>query len=358
MRPAERQTRSHLMRTFEERGFHPRSDLGQNFLIDLNLLEFVVRQAELQPDDVVLEIGTGTGGMTTYLASQAGHVVSVEVDHRVHALAQQATEGYSNITLLNCDALKNKNRFQPAVVEAVQTALQELPSRSLKLVANLPYCIATPVVTNLIASDLPWTRMVITIQWELAERMRAEPNTNDYGALSIWLQSQAEVKTLKKLGPTVFWPRPRVDSAVVLLVRDPVRQAELGDRRFFQDFLRRLFHLRRKALRNVLAGMYRKQLNKAELDGVLQPFGFPNGQRADTLSVAQLIALSKSVHAALIATGHAPSGGSSDEEAIESDDSEPGEDLDSTDDRQSAGEDASARAADPLDACDESSSEA
>src|SRR5262249_47556894 len=139
-------------------------------------------------------------------------------------------------------------------------------NRRLKLVANLPYGVATPVISNLVASDLPWTAMLVTIQWELAERIRAKPASEHYGSLSVWLQSHCHVKVLKKLGPTVFWPRPQVDSAIVQLLPDHERRERIGDRSFFHDFVRRLFQQRRKFLRSVLAAMYRKQLNKAEID--------------------------------------------------------------------------------------------
>jgi 16S rRNA (adenine1518-N6/adenine1519-N6)-dimethyltransferase len=293
MKDTDRQTRSHLMQKFQERGFHPRHDLGQNFLIDLNLLDYVVLQAELEPDDVVLEIGTGTGSMTTSLAREAGAVVSVEIDARMHALAREATAGYPNVTLLHCDVLKNKNHFEPQVLETVRQKLKEFPEARLKLVANLPYSVATPVVSNLVETDLPWSAMVITIQWELAERMRAQPATADYGALSVWLQAQADVKVLKKLGPTVFWPRPQVDSAIVRLTAAPELREQIGDRAFFHDFIRRLFHHRRKSVRSVLSGMYRKQLTKPEVDALLQQQAIPEGMRAEKLEVGQLVELSR-----------------------------------------------------------------
>ncbi|MEZ6051155.1 MAG: rRNA adenine N-6-methyltransferase family protein [Planctomycetaceae bacterium] len=112
----------------------------------------------------------------------------------------------------------------------------------MKLVANLPYSIATPVISNLVATDLDWNRMVVTIQYELGERMRARPSTSHYGSLSVWLQSQCRVKLLKKLGPTVFWPRPQVNSAIMKITPDRGAAAQISDRRFFQDYIRRVFH--------------------------------------------------------------------------------------------------------------------
>jgi 16S rRNA (adenine1518-N6/adenine1519-N6)-dimethyltransferase len=296
MKPAVRQTRSMLMELFQRNGFHPRTDLGQNFLIDLNLIDYIVEQAGLGAGDVVLEIGTGTGGLTASLAGGADAVVSVEIDRRVHTLASQAVSHLPNVTLLNCDALENKNRLSEIVLEAVGGQLSADPERRLKLVANLPYCIATPVISNLVASRLPWQAMLVTIQWELAERIRAKPSSEHYGALSVWLQSQCRVKVLKKLGPTVFWPRPKVESAIVQLLPVPERREQIGDRDFFHDFVRRLFQQRRKFMRSVLVGMYRKEFSKEEVDEWLKPFGLREGVRADELEVDTLVELARSIH--------------------------------------------------------------
>ena len=299
MKYAERQTRSMLMSLFQQSGFHPRTDLGQNFLIDLNLIEYILESAELSRDDVVLEIGTGTGGLTTALASRAGAVISVEVDHRVFSLAEQVVAHLKNVTLLNCDALKNKNHFSQTVLDAVGTELSVSRHRKLKLVANLPYCIATPVISNLVASEIPWESMIVTIQWELAERIRSKPSSEHYGALSVWLQSQCQVKVLKKLGPTVFWPRPQVDSAILQVLPLPSGREQIGDRNFFHDFVRRLFQQRRKFLRSVLIGMFRQELSKTEIDEVLEPFSFKDGVRADALEIDRIVKLSAALRARL-----------------------------------------------------------
>lgn len=285
MRTAERQTRSYLMKLFKEHGFHPRSDLGQNFLIDLNLVEFVVEQAELSEQDVVLEIGAGTGSMTSMMAPRAAAVVAVELDSNMYTLASQATAPFDNVHLLATDALKNKNRLHPAVLSQVRDQLEAAPERRLKLVANLPYSIATPVVSNLVATDLPWARMVVTIQYELGLRMRARPSTSHYGSLAVWLQSQANVELLRKVAPTVFWPRPKVNSAIMRLTPDADRRSRILDRGFFQDYVRRLFHQRRKLLRSVLAGMYRKQIGKPAVDEILSRLVISPTARAEELPV-------------------------------------------------------------------------
>ncbi|WP_417394061.1 16S rRNA (adenine(1518)-N(6)/adenine(1519)-N(6))-dimethyltransferase RsmA [Gimesia chilikensis] len=292
MKEDERQTRSYLMRLFERHGFNPRSDLGQNFLIDLNIIEYVVEQGHIQPTDIVLEVGTGTGGMTTFMAQRARHVISVEYDRNMHTLASEATQKYDNITLLNCDALKNKNRLNPVVLEEIDQQLKANPGSHLKLVANLPYNVATPIISNLVASDLPWNRMVVTIQYELGLKMSCKPATSNYGALSVWLQSQCFVKLLKKVGPTVFWPRPKVDSAIVQLTPNPPLKQKIEDRVFFQDFLRRVFQHRRKLMRSTLVGMYSKQLSKTEVDALLEAHGYEREKtRAEELTVPEMIEL-------------------------------------------------------------------
>lgn len=294
-----RQTRSHLMALFQQEGLHPRGDLGQNFLIDLNLLESIVSEAELGFEDVVLEVGAGTGGLTTFLAAEAGAVVSVEFDPNMYRLANEAVSHLPDVTLLNCDALKSKHQLNPLIIEAVSRELAAEPGRRLKLVANLPYHIGTPVIANLLASNFPVERMVVTIQFELAQRLMARPHTSDYSALSVFLQSQCRIKLVHKLGPSVFWPRPDVDSAIVRIDPDPVASARIHDRGEFQVFLRDLFTQRRKVLRGVLAQNFKGRLTKPVIDAVLAELQLTGEMRAEELDVDQLVALSNRLHQSL-----------------------------------------------------------
>lgn len=297
MNAPHRQTRSHLISLFQQQGLHPRGDLGQNFLIDLNLLELVVTEARLGPDDVVLEVGAGTGSLTAYLSAAAA-VVSVEYDPNMYALAQQIVADRPNVTLINTDALKSKSQIAPVVMDAVRKELAVSPARRLKLVANLPYHIATPLIANLIASDLPWEVMVVTVQWEMAARMLAAPRTPDYGALSVYLQAQCHVKTVRKLGPTVFWPPPAVDSAIVRIEPNSEAAALIQDRTAFQMFIREVFQQRRKRLRGVLVHQFGTRLAKSEVDEVLKSLQLPEDARAEELSVKQLVELSNQLHQA------------------------------------------------------------
>lgn len=292
MSAAERQTRSYLMKLFSEHGLHPRGDLGQNFLIDLNIVQYVADQAMIGPDDVVLEVGTGTGSLTTFLAREAAAVVTVEYDRNVCGLAQRMLEGLHNVTLINADALKNKNHINPEVLALVEEKLRVDPDRRLKLVANLPYNVATPLISNLVASELPWVGMVVTIQWELAQRMTASPGSgSNYGALSVWLQSQCELKFLKKLGPQVFWPRPNVDSGIVSIRPNPARRAAINDRAFFHELIRDVFTQRRKHLRGVLGSLFKGRIDRPDIDAICAASGLEANARAEELSAETLVAL-------------------------------------------------------------------
>ena len=300
MNAADRQTRTHLMKLFSQHGFFPRGDLGQNFLIDLNIVQYVADQAFIGPDDVVLEVGTGTGGLTTFLAREAADVVTVEYDEKVFGLAQQMLDGLRNVTLIHADALKSKNQLNPDVLAVVEEKLSVDPDRKLKLVANLPYDVATPIISNLVATDLPWVGMVVTIQLELAQRMAAPPNAgSNFGALSVWLQSQCQIKLLKKLGPQVFWPRPNVDSAILSIRPDRERRALITDRAFFHELVRGVFTQRRKHLRVVLGSYFKGQLDREVIDGVLAELGLKPDVRAETLEVETFVSLSNRLHDAL-----------------------------------------------------------
>jgi 16S rRNA (adenine1518-N6/adenine1519-N6)-dimethyltransferase len=285
------QTQSRIQRLLGARGLNPRRDLGQNFLIDLNLVRFVADQAQLRATDVVLEVGAGLGSLTGELALDAGAVIAVEYDRNLYELAQQALATRDNVTLINCDALAGKHRLAPAVLDAVSQQLAAGPDRQLKLVANLPYNVGTPVISNLVATELPWERMVVTIQYELAERMLAEPSTPSYGALSVWLQAQCGIEILRKLPPSVFWPRPQVDSAIVRIFPNGERRSRINDREFFHEYLRGAFQQRRKQLRGLLNGIA-PGLDKPSAALLLAELGSSANARAEELDVATHVELS------------------------------------------------------------------
>jgi 16S rRNA (adenine1518-N6/adenine1519-N6)-dimethyltransferase len=290
-----KQTLSFLMRRFEEAGIRPRTKLGQNFLIDLNLLGILADSADLTADDVVLEIGTGTGSLTAILAAKAAVVVTVEADGRMFQLAGEELHSLRNVVMLEIDALKNKNRMNPEVLAAVTSHLNAAPGRRFKLVANLPYNIATPILGNLLAVERPPESMTVTIQKELAQRITAAPGTKDYSALSIWIQSQCQAAILRELPPSVFWPRPKVYSAFVRITLDQPLRDRIGDREFFHDFIRAMFQHRRKFLRTQLLLAAGNHLDKPGVDAILNRLNLEPSLRAEQLDVETMIALSQAV---------------------------------------------------------------
>jgi 16S rRNA (adenine1518-N6/adenine1519-N6)-dimethyltransferase len=295
-----RQTLTFLKQRFAEVGIHPITRYGQNFLIDLNLLEVLINAAELGPDDVVLEVGTGTGSLTAQIAKQAAAVVTVEVDPHMFRLAEEELAPLSNVTMLHQDALKNKNRFHANVLEAVRRQMEASPGRRFKLVANLPYNIATPVLSNLLSVE-PWpVLMAATIQKELADRIVAGPRTKDYGALSIWIQSQARVELVRVLPPEAFWPRPKVHSAIVQIRPDPQMRARIPDPEFFHRFVRAMFFHRRKFLRANLVSAFKDRLTKEELDAVSAQLELHGESRSEELDVQTMLALGEAVRQKLV----------------------------------------------------------
>jgi 16S rRNA (adenine1518-N6/adenine1519-N6)-dimethyltransferase len=283
------------MQRFREAGVRPRPQLGQNFLIDLNLLQVLLRGAEIGPEDVVLEVGTGTGSLTAQMAQHAAAVVTVEVDRELFRLAEEELGRLDNVRMLEVDVLKTKNRLSPVVLETVQKELDAAPGRQFKLAANLPYNVATPLITNLLDLDRPPKTMTVTIQKEVADRIVAEPRSKDYGSLSIWVQSQCRVETLRILAPTVFWPRPKVQSAIIQLTLDEAMRRRIPDRGFFHQFVRAIFLHRRKFLRSELISAFKDRLDKPRVDAVMTRMGFGPDARAEQLSVEQMLALSEVV---------------------------------------------------------------
>jgi len=283
------QSVTYLMKRFREAGIHVKSKHGQNFLIDLNLLRLLVESAELHSNDVVLEVGTGTGSLTEHIAPHVAEVVTVEIDAQMYQLASEELYTFNNVTMLRQDALRNKNHLDEQVLDTVREKLAEAPGRCFKLVANLPYNVATPIISNLLACDLPPESMTVTIQKELGERMIAQPNTKDYGALSVWVQSQCEVKWIRTLSPTVFWPKPKVHSAFIQLVLDPARRQAIGNLTGFHAFVRAMFTHRRKLLRSQLLHALPDRIEKSDVDGLLSELQLPPQSRAEDLPVETFV---------------------------------------------------------------------
>lgn len=287
------QTISYLTNKFREVGIRPISKHGQNFLIDMNLLDLLVRSADPQPDEVILEIGTGTGTLSTRLAAQAGHLVTVEIDPHMASLAMEELDPFENVTMLNFDALRNKNNFRPELLETIRERMEQLGTSKLKLAANLPYNVATPIISNLLRTEIVPTSMTVTIQKEVAERICAVPGTKDYGALSVWLQCQCDCEIVRIMPPSVFWPAPKVHSAIVHIRVIPEQRAAIPELEFFHEFNRALFFHRRKYLRSVLLSAFKGRLEKQEVDQVMADHDINPSSRAENFTVAEILAMSE-----------------------------------------------------------------
>ncbi len=298
-----RQTTSFLRRRFDEVGIRPDTRLGQNFLIDLNLVDLLVDSAALSERDVVLEVGTGTGSLTALMAQQAGHIVSVEMDRQLHQLAAEELIDAENVTLLHQDVLRNKNNIQANVIETVQTWLANTNSGRFKLVANLPYSIATPLISNLLLTPIVPSLMVVTIQKELADRIVGQPRTKDYGALSVWVQSLGTAEIIRIMPPTVFWPRPKVHSAIIRIEPNDKLRAGIPDLPMFHQFVREMFFHRRKFLRSVMISAFKNRLEKPHVDAVMARMDLGPDARTEQLSVAGLQELYACVRTELRSAG-------------------------------------------------------
>ncbi|MBY0527299.1 MAG: 16S rRNA (adenine(1518)-N(6)/adenine(1519)-N(6))-dimethyltransferase RsmA [Gemmataceae bacterium] len=292
MHRAPRQTMSYLRNLMEERGIKPKNKLGQNFLIDLNLIDLLLRTAELSRGDLAVEVGCGTGSLTARLAEEAGAVLAVEIDADFYALACETVDERPNVQIIHTDVLKNKNELHPKVLRTLEEMRRTANCEYLKLVANLPYAVATPVITNFLLTDLPFERMVVTVQLEIAERMIAQPSTKPYGSLAVLVQSLADVELVRQLSPAVFWPRPQVSSAIIRIRPNAEKRAHVGDVIKFRTFLRDLYTHRRKNLRGALSALPSGRVAKDEVDRKLLELGLDGTCRAETLDREQHLRLS------------------------------------------------------------------
>ena len=283
-----RQTISYLSRRFEEVGLNPNKRHGQNFLIDLNLIQLLAKSAKVGPRDVVLEIGTGMGSLTGMLADDAAVVITVEIDEYLYQMASEELEDYDNIIMLKQDALRNKNKMHDNVLNAVKQQMAEEEGRVFKLAANLPYNVATPIISNFLRSDVVPATMTVTIQKELGDRLVATPGTKDYGALSVWVQSLCDVSIVRVMSPKVFWPRPKVDSCILQIEHRPERRSAFGDIDFFYAFVRAMFFHRRKFMRSVAVSAFKGQLSKPQVDEVLEQLSISADARTEQLTMEEL----------------------------------------------------------------------
>lgn len=245
------QTLSEIRSLLTDAGLAPRHRFGQNFLIDLNLMRKLVDAAEVSPGDVILEVGPGTGSLTEILLKRDARVVAVEIDRGLQALLRERLGENSNFTLVQADVLESKHRINPLVL-SILAELAPSTGGARKLVANLPYQIATPLLMELLYVTPPMERLTCTIQKEVGERLASAPKCGEYGPISVICQTLAEIELVGLLPPTAFWPRPKVESVMLTITPKPRELVEIDDISDFVRFVQDGFAQRRKMLRRIV----------------------------------------------------------------------------------------------------------
>ena len=256
---------------------------GQNFLIDTRVLEKIIDAAEITKEDFVLEIGPGIGTMTQYLAEAAGHVTAVEIDRNLIPILEDTLSGYDNVTILNEVVLK---------VDIRRLAEEQNGGRPIKVVANLPYYITTPIIMGLFESHVPLESITVMVQKEVADRMQVGPGTKDYGALSLAVQYYARPYLVANVPPNCFMPRPKVGSAVIRLTRYEKPPVETTDEKRMFRIIRASFNQRRKTLVNGLGNSLEVQASRDDVTAALRQMGLPAAVRGETLTLEQFAQLS------------------------------------------------------------------
>jgi len=254
------QTKKQIQRLLESAGVRPNKQLGQHFLTDLNLMRLLVDRARINNDDVVLEVGCGTGSLTEGIAEKAGFCVAVELDGTLARIAEERLARAGNVAVINTDILESKNAIDPAVTNALNTHLKEYSGRLL-LVANLPYNAASAVIVNLITGPIRADAMYATVQKEVADRMTASPGGAEYGTLSIFIGAAGDIRMERILKPSVFWPRPQVSSAMVSFERIENKAGRIHNMATFRELVNLLMSHRRKMLQSCIR-FAREQLAK------------------------------------------------------------------------------------------------
>jgi len=292
------QTKRQIQNLLLSVGISPNKRFGQHFLIDLNLMRLLVDSANIQKDDVVLEVGCGTGSMTGALAEKAGRVIAVELDPNLSEIAQKQLSAVENLKLINTDILQNKHTLNQAVVSALVLARDEYSGRIL-LVANLPYDVASSLLMNLLTGPTIADAMYVTVQKEVADRMTAAPASGNYGILSIFLGATGDVKTIRTLKPAVFWPQPQVNSAMVSYVRNQVKSNRIANMELFSEIVHLFMGHRRKTLLSCSKLAHGKLVKIADWREIFMQCSINPKQRPETLSPEEYIAIANSARNSL-----------------------------------------------------------
>ena len=242
------QSKQQIEQLLASAGVRPNKRLGQHFLIDLNLMRILVESANIHENDIVLEVGCGTGSLTEALALDAGKVIAVEYDKTLASIASRQLKNIENTVVVNTDILESKNTLSSEVVTQIVKGRAELSGRFL-LVANLPYSVSAAVMLNLITGDVVCDSMYVTVQKEVAERMAAGVGGKNYGILGIMMSAAGTVRIIRKLGRGVFWPQPEVESSIVSYVRDKKKVSRIHNIAFLKETVNLFMGHRRKMLK-------------------------------------------------------------------------------------------------------------
>ena len=256
---------------------------GQNFLIDTHVLDKIIRSAEITKDDFVLEIGPGIGTMTQYLACAAGKVVAVEIDRALIPILADTLDGYDNVTVINEDVLK---------VDIAKLAEEQNGGKPIKVVANLPYYITTPIIMGLFEKNVPIKSINVMVQKEVADRMQVGPGTKDYGALSLAVQYYAKPYIVANVPPNCFMPRPKVGSAVIRLERYEEPPVQVKDEKLMFRIIRASFNQRRKTLANGLKNSPELDFTKEDIEAAIETLGKGVSVRGEALTLEEFARLS------------------------------------------------------------------
>lgn len=264
--------------------FNFQKKYGQNFLVDPHVLEKIMEAAEITKEDCVVEIGPGIGTMTQYLAERAGSVVAVEIDKNLIPILQETLAEYQNITILNEDILK---------VDLNRIVEEKNQGRPIKVVANLPYYITTPIIMGLFENHVPLKSITIMVQKEVADRMQVGPGTKDYGALSLAVQYYARPQIVAQVPPNCFIPRPNVGSAVIRLTRYEEPPVVVKNEKFLFALVRASFNQRRKTLANSLSNAQNLTLTREQVTEALEKMGLSPTIRGEALTLEQFARLAE-----------------------------------------------------------------
>lgn len=255
---------------------------GQNFLIDTHVLDKIINAAQITPDDMVLEIGPGIGSMTQYLAETARQVAAVEIDENLIPILKETLNNYKNVQIIHEDILK---------INLEQFVRQNNGGRPVKVVANLPYYITTPIIMRLLEEDIPIDNITVMIQKEVASRMQAKAGSKDYGALSLAVQYYAEPYLVANVPPNCFIPRPKVGSAVIRLTRYSSPPVKVQNTKLMFSLIRASFNQRRKTLQNGLYNSPDLSFSKEQIAKAIEILGLPATVRGETLTLEQFAKL-------------------------------------------------------------------